>query len=137
MPCKIRRVEYFYTRVKDRPGEAYKLLSRLASGEVNLLAFGAVPVGPDCAQLTIFPENVEDLARAAERLGLVLDGPHPALLVRGDDRLGAFADVHERLSEANINVYSSNGVTDGRGNYGYIMYVQPSDIDAALAALDA
>ena len=42
MPYRIRRVEYYYTTVEDQPGEAYKLLSRLASLGVNLLAFTAV-----------------------------------------------------------------------------------------------
>jgi hypothetical protein len=30
MAFKIRRVDYFYTTVKDEPGEAYKVLSLLA-----------------------------------------------------------------------------------------------------------
>ena len=45
MAYRIRRVEYYYTTVEDQPGEAYKLLSRLASLGVNLLAFTAV-LGP-------------------------------------------------------------------------------------------
>lgn len=135
MPLHIRRVDYFYTTVTHRPGEAYKLLSRLAAGEVNLLAFAAVPLGPERLQLTLFPDNVENLAAVAERGALVLDGPHPALLVQGDDRLGALADVHARLFDAKISVYASSGVTDGKGSFGYVLYVQPQDIDSATAAL--
>ncbi len=37
------------------------------------------------------------LAREAQKDCLVLDGPHPALLVQGDDELGALAHL-ERLS---------------------------------------
>jgi len=137
MSFSIRRVEYYYVTVQDRPGEAFALLSRLASSEVNLLAFGAMPMGPNCAQLTLFPEDVSQLARVAERAGLVLEGPHSALLVRGDDRLGALADIHARLSEADINIYASTGVTDGRGAYGYVLYIRPDEIDQAVAALGA
>jgi len=135
MSFSIRRVAYYYVNVQDRPGEAYALLSQLATSEVNLLAFGAMPMGENRAQLTLFPEDVSQLARVAERAGLVLEGPHCALLVRGDDRLGALADVHARLTEADINVYSSTGVTDGRGAYGYILYIRPEDIDQACSAL--
>ena len=46
MGSEIRRVDYFYTMIQDQPGEAYKLLSRLADLGVNLLAFTAVPTGP-------------------------------------------------------------------------------------------
>jgi hypothetical protein len=137
MSYSIRRVEYYYVNVHNRPGEAYALLSQLASSEVNLLAFGAMPMGEQHAQLTLFPEDVPQLARVAERAGLVLEGPHCAILVRGDDRLGALADVHARLSDADINVYASSGVTDGRGAYGYILYVRPEDIEQACVALGA
>lgn len=137
MGHKIKRAEYYYAIVKDRPGAAYEILSSLAGGKVNLLAFGAVPLGPDRAQLTLFPDDVEQLARIAERLDLTLEGPHPAILVQGDDKLGALADVHGRLANVNINVFASTGVTDGAGAYGYVLYVRPEEIDAACAALGA
>ena len=135
MGPRIRRVEYFYTTVKDRPGEAYELLSRLASGKVNLLAFGAVPMGPDRSQLTLFPESVEHLAGVAEQNGLTLEGPNSALLVQGDDQLGALVDVHARLYAAGVNIFASSGVTDGEGCYGYVLYVRPDEIARAAAAL--
>jgi predicted amino acid-binding ACT domain protein len=135
MPVRIQRVDYFYTTLKDQPGEAYRLLAQLASSDVNLLAFGAIPVGPARSQLTLFPESVHRLAAAAEKIGLVLDGPHPALLVCGDDELGALAEIHQKLADIKVNVYAANGVTDGRGTFGYLIHVKPEDIDAALNEL--
>jgi hypothetical protein len=135
MAFRIRRVEYFTTAVQDQPGEAYKLLSQLEDMGLNLLAFTAVPVGPLHAQLTIFPEDPLRMADAAGKAGLVLDGPHPALLVQGDDELGALARIHARIYEANVNVYASSGVADGRGSFGYIIYVKPDDFERAAAAL--
>ena len=135
MGMKMRRVEYFHATVKDQPGEAYKLLSQLASAEVNLLAFNAVPVGPEQTQLVIFPESVESLARAAEKSGLILTGPQRAFLIQGDDRMGALVDLHRKLCDARINVYASSGVTDGRGGYGYILYVRSEHYEDAATAL--
>lgn len=135
MAVTIRRVEYFNATVKDRPGEAYRLLQQLASAEVNLLAFNAVPVGPEQTQLVIFPESVESLLRAAEQTGLILTGPQRAFLIQGDDRLGELAELHLKLAEAQINVYASSGVTDGRGGYGYILYVRSEHYEEAACAL--
>jgi hypothetical protein len=135
MKYKARRVDYFYTRVKDRPGQAYQLLSHLANSEVNLLAFSVVPMGPDVAQLTLFPNNVEHMVQAAENAGLILEGPYPALLVQGDDRLGALAEIHAKLYDARVNVFSATAVTDGKGCYGYVIYLHPDEIDLATNAV--
>jgi hypothetical protein len=94
-----------------------------------------VPTGIDQAQLVIFPDDVRQFTKAAEDMNLVLLGPNHALLVQGDDRLGAFADIHRRLSEERINVYASNGVTDGRDGFGYVVYVRPEDFERAARVL--
>jgi hypothetical protein len=135
MGYRIRRVDYFYTTVKDEPGEGYKLLSQLAGVGINLLAFTAIPVGPMRTQLTLFPEDAPRMASETQKAGIPLDGPHPALLVQGDDELGALASVHAKLYEAKVNVFASNGVADGQGNYGYVLYVRPDEIVRASEAL--
>ena len=136
MAFHIRRADYFYTRVKDQPGEAYQVLSKLADLGVNLLAFIGVPMGPTVTQLTLFPESTAKLTEAADMAGMVLDGPHPALLVQGDDQLGVLASVHKRLYQAEVNVYASYCVADGRGSFGYLLYVRPDEYDRAIAALN-
>jgi hypothetical protein len=135
MCARIRTVDYFYATVEDRPGQACQLLSQLASAEVNLLAFSAVPTGPEHTQLVLFPENMAALARAAEESGFTITGPQRAFLIQGDDRLGALAEIHQKLCDAHINVYASTGVTDGKGGYGYVIYVRPDDIDTAANVL--
>lgn len=136
MAFKIRKVNYYYTTIKDQPGEAYQLLNELTGLGINLLAFTAVPFGPSSTQLTIFPDDDLDLESLAKKSGLPIDGPHPALLVQGDDELGALAQVHYRLYMANVNVYASSGVSDGAGSYGYIIYVRPDNFEQAAKALD-
>jgi predicted amino acid-binding ACT domain protein len=135
MPSGIRRVDYFNTTIRDRPGESYKLLSQLAEMGLNLVAFTAIPVGPTNTQLTLFPEDSGMMQAAANRAGMQLDGPHPAFLVQGDDRLGALAEIHQELYQANVNIYASSGVTDGRGTFGYLIYVRPEDYSRAAEAL--
>ena len=47
-------------------------LSQLAAADVNLLAFNAVPIGPEYTQLVLFPEQPSKLVHAAERAGKLL-----------------------------------------------------------------
>ena len=135
MAAKVRPVEYFYAIVEDKPGVAYGFLKDLASAEISLLAFNAIPLGLEKTELVLFPEETSRLDRAAEKLGLMLRGPHRAFLIQGDDELGALVEMHRKLADAKVNVLSSSGVTDGRGGYGYIVYVRGEDFDAAARTL--
>ena len=132
---EIRRVEYFHATVRDSVGAGYRLLSELAEEGVNLVAFNAVPIGPTTVQMMLFPEQPEQLVRAASKAGLSLTGPQPALLVQGDDRLGALAEIHRKLSDAGVDVYSATAVTSGEGSYGYLIYVKSDDVEKAAATL--
>jgi hypothetical protein len=134
MTFTVQRVEYYYVNVRDDLGAAYRVLSQLAELGINLLAFTAVPIGPTLAQFTLFPEEPNKLAAEARLAGLALDGPHHALLVQGDDELGAFAGVHERLVEAGVDIYASSGVSY-RGAFGYVVYVREDQFLRAVEAL--
>jgi hypothetical protein len=135
MAHEIRRVEYFYTTVQDRPGEALRFLSTLADLGINMLAFTAIPVGLMQTQLSIFPENGARLEDEGKKSGFQLDGPHHALLVQGEDVPGAIVEIHDKLFRAGINVYASTGVAGTHDSYGYIIYVRPEDFDRACEAV--
>jgi len=137
MPLKVRNVEYFYVRIQDSSEKAYELLARLASEEVNLLAFSAVPYGPNHVELTIFPDQPENFVQAAKNLGWTVTGPQHACLVQGDDHLGTLAEIHQVLLGAGVNVYASSGVTDGGGHFGYVIYFKEEDHHMAAKALGA
>jgi hypothetical protein len=134
MAFRIQRADYYYATIADLPERGAKVLSDLAEGGVNLLAFSAVPSGIR-TELTLFAADDAKLEAVARRGGLRLDGPHPALLVQGDDELGALARIHGQLANADVAIFASSGVTDGRGAFGYVVYVRAADIGKAEAAL--
>ena len=136
MATQVRKVQYFYATVRGEPDEAFAILTHFASQGVNLLALNSVPIGPDSTQFTLFPEEPTRLAETARAANLPLDGPHHALLVQGDDELGVLAKVHKRLHQAGVEVYASNAVTDGRGYFGYVLYVRAADAERAATALN-
>jgi len=135
MAYMARRVDYFYATLSARQDEAYDLLTHLASLGINFLALTSVPIGPASIQLTLFPEDPHKLQNVAKQVKLALEGPFPAVLVQGDDEIGALARVHDRLHSNHVDVYASNAVTDGRGYFGYVLYVRPGDADKAAQAL--
>ncbi len=131
----VRRVQYYYATVRGAPDEAFELLTHLAGQGVNLLALNTMPLGPDATQMTLFPEDPPALQDAARAAGLALEGPHSALLVQGADEIGALARLHAQLHRAGVEVYASNAVTDGKGFFGYVLYMRPEDSEKAAALL--
>ena len=137
MALTVRNAEYFYIRIEDSPEKAYDLLAQMASAEVSLLAFSAVPFGPNHLELTIFPDHSDKFIQLAAKLGWVVAGPQHAFLVQGDDNLGALADIQRMLLSADVEIYASSGVTDGSGRYGYLIYFKEEDTERAARALGA
>jgi hypothetical protein len=136
MAFSVSPSEYFYVNTRDELGGAYHVLSALADRGVNLLAFTAVPSGEDRAQFALFPEDPSQFIAEAHLAHIEVQGPHYALLVQGDDKLGELARVHERLFRAGVDVYASSGVGDGRGSFGYIVYVREDQFEQAVEALE-
>ncbi len=136
MAHTVRKVEYFYCTVQDQPGESYKLLALLADEGINLLAFTAVPSGLLNTQFTLFPEDSDKLKAEAKKASLVIHGPVPALLIQGDDELGVLTEVHKKLYDFGVNVVASTAVTDGKGGFGYVIYVRTEQFDTAGTALE-
>jgi hypothetical protein len=133
----VKEVEYYYALVADRPGEARKLLEFLSERMVDLLALTAFPVGEGESQIDFFPAEPEALKAAAEDANIPLIGPKKAFLIQGSDRIGALYDFHLKLQNAGINIYACNGVVDGTGQFGYVIWVNPDDFDDAATALRA
>jgi hypothetical protein len=121
--------------VADQPGEARKLLEFLSEKKVNLIAFTVFPVGEGRSQLDFFPSEPELLKAAATDAKISLVGPKKAFLIQGEDSLGLLQEFHLKLSNAGINIHASNGVVDGTGRFGYVIWINPKDYEKASLTL--
>ena len=135
MISSVKDVEYFSIVVADKPGEARKLLEFLSEKSVNLLALTAFPLGEGESRIDFFPEDPAPLRQAAEDAEVPLVGPKRAFLIQGEDEIGALYDFHLKLYNARINVRACNGVVDGTGRFGYVIWVDPADYEEASKVL--
>ncbi len=135
MTTQIRKIEYYNVTIKDQPGEALKVFAYLKDLGVNMQAFAAIPMGPNTMVLTVFPDNPARLSAEMRYAGQQLDGPYAAILVQGADEIGALTGIHQKLSEAGVNVSAANGISDGKGGFGYIIYIRSDEFEKAAKAL--
>jgi hypothetical protein len=137
MADSIRRIDYFYTTVPDRPGEGDRLLKSLQEAGVSLLAFSAFPISGGQTQIDFIPSDSDKFLAAARKAGISLSERKRCFLVDGADRPGAVAEIVGRLSEAQINVTALDAVCGGAGRFGAILWVKSSAYEAAAGALEA
>jgi len=131
----IRIVDYFYLTVPDKPGEGARVLNVLKDAGVNLLAFSGFPEGRR-TQLDFLPADPAAFKQVAKNAKWKVIGPKRGFLLQADDRVGAVAELLERLGNAKINVTAIDAVSvDGR--YGAIFWVAPKDVKKTATLLGA
>lgn len=136
MADTVRIVDYFYISAPNKAGEGARALTTLKDAGVNLLAFSGFPQGRR-AQMDFVPADPAAFKQAAKKAKWKVVGPKRGFLVQGDDRVGAVADLLERLGSAKINVTAIDAVSITDGRYGAIFWVAPNDVKKAAALLGA
>ncbi len=133
----VRRVEYYYVVVPDKPGAGAGVLGPLQQAGVNLLAYLGFPAGRGKSQIDLVPEDPAGFKQVAKGAGLKLSRAKRAFLVAGEDRVGAVAELTRRLAEANVNVTAACATAAGGGRYGMIVWVPPASYAKAAKVLGA
>ena len=126
----IRTAQYFKVQVADKPGALAEMLAPLRDTGVNLVAVHAFPRNRR-TQVDVVPEDPTAFKNIAKVHKLKIKGPKMCLLVDGDDRPGALADLTDRLGSARINMIAVTGLCAGQGRFGAILWVKPGDVKKA------
>ncbi len=136
MADTIRRMDYFYVMVGNKPGQGAKILKALSGLGVNLLAFSGFPQGKG-AQVVFVPEDSRAFRKAAKKLKLDITKARTVFLLQGDDRVGAITKSVSKLADKKINVTAVDAVVAGKGRYGAVLWVKQKNVARAAKALGA
>ncbi len=135
MTATIRRADYFYTTVPDRPGEGVLLLERLKETGLDLLAFSAFPVPEGRTQVDFVPADTGRFLEAARKAGISLSGKKLCFLVEGAESFSALAAIVRPLSDAGISITALDSVRAAGGRHGAILWVGPASYEKAARVL--
>lgn len=137
MPTTIRKVDYAYVTVANRPGEAARMLEALRDANVNLLAFSGFPQGRNRAQIDVVTDNIVGLKAIAQRHKWKLSRTKRAFLAQGADEVGAALPPIAKMARAKINVIAADAVAAGEGRFGMLFWVAARDYKRAVKLLEA
>src|SRR5437762_12407462 len=137
MSDSVKKVNYCYLMVPNRPGQGAKVFTAIREGGVNLLAHVGFPGRKGKAQLDFVAQNLSKIRSVARRNGWRVSRPKKAFLVQGSDKSGAVNQHFARLAEARIGLTAAAALAAGGDRYGMIVWVKPKDHGVAARALKA
>ncbi len=137
MADRVRKVNYCYVKVPHRAGQGEALLGALQDANVNLLAFSGFPFKAGISQLDMVAEKLGPARRVAKKLGMRVSKPKKGFLIQGKDKLGAVHKHIRKLTDQKINITAADAVCAGKGRYGMLLWVKPSQYTRAARALNA
>ena len=135
MAQSVCKTEYYSITVPNKPGEGARLLRIFSEAGVNLLGLWGYPKGAGKAQIDIVPADVKAFAAAARKAKIKIGKKLAGFLLQGEDKVGAGAEVFEKLAAAKINVHAVQAASAGCGCYGMFLQVDPKDLRKAAKAL--
>ena len=136
MVDSVRKVQYAYVMVPNRPGHGARMLLELKNAGVDLVAYSGFP-GKKGSQIDLVTNDMTGLKRVARQNDWKLSKTKKGFLIQGPDRIGAVHRHLGKLAEKKINVVAADAIAAGKDRYGMILWVRPKDYAKAARALGA
>src|SRR5262249_52992011 len=121
----VKRVEYFKMMVPNRAGQGARALDVLHKAGVNLIAFSGFPQGGG-AQMDFIPAKPAAFRKVARKSRWKSGRWQRACRVSGDARGGAGSKPVGKLGERRFNVTAMDAGCSGKGRYGALLWVSPT-----------
>ena len=132
MADDIRPFDYYSAVTRHDASQTAAVLRRLSESGINLLAFAEFSPNTGGAHLDLIVDDPEVLKKAAQGMGLPLSERRSGILIRGENRPGAVAEVLGRLADAHIAVAAVQSISAGAGRFGAFLRVNPADLSRAV-----
>jgi hypothetical protein len=136
MADSVRKVQYAYLTVPNRPGHGARTLQELKDAGVDLVAYSGFPVKKG-SQIDMVTADMTGLKRVARANDWKLSKTKKGFLIQGQDRIGAVHRHLNKLAEKKVNVVAADAIAAGKDRYGMILWVKPKDYPKAARALGA
>src|SRR5262245_40177518 len=121
----VQKIDMLTVSLDAKPGALAQVYAAFKEAKVNVVASWGYQMGPGQAQAHF---RVSDLARAKDVLGKLGKTPRVEQVcwVEGNDTLGAYHDVLNRIASAGINVEATTAFAIG-GTFATVIFATEAD----------
>lgn len=125
---------YFSLSVEDRPGQLAEFTELLRKENADLAALWGFGIGEGKAQIITVSKDPDRFRSVIAKLGVeVTEGT--CFRIMEEDRVGALAEVLDRVAEKGINLHALNAIALS-GDFGCYLWPNESDVDAIQELLE-
>jgi hypothetical protein len=129
----IKRIFVSCIDITDEPGSLHKLLTQIASANIDLICAAAFTTEPGLGQVCLSAKEPQALSACIEKANLQ-SKPAAGFIISEPDKVGAAASALKPLADTGINGIAGTAmVCDGQ--YQMLIVVAAKDGDAAAEAL--
>ena len=131
----MTKLELYSVTVSNKPGKGARLLAAFKEAGVNFIGVWGYPVGKSKSRIDLVAEDPVLLKKIAKKLEIDLGKKETVFHVSGEDRLGAVAEILEKLAEKDINIYAAQALCAGEKRFGLLIQVDPESVKKAAKVL--
>jgi hypothetical protein len=135
MPFEVNPFHCYSVVIDDGVSGAARLLERLSTSGIDLVAFTEHPIAAGKSQLNIMSADAGALSQVARGIGRDLRETGSGLLLRGGDWPNPITEALTRLSRANIGIAGAEAISSRQGKFEALIWLTPELMDRAAAVL--
>ncbi len=125
MQTTTNKAQIIKVDLDTHAGELNKILKAFHESKVDLVANWAYEMGPDHAEAIFFPKDIKKTETVLTQLGFEPTTTW-ACYAEGTDQHGVYADLVNKVAEADINLTSTNAFATS-GKFATMFFVNDED----------